>query len=266
MKGLLPLALFLALLVFPGFGLFPSPAAAQAPNLVARFSLHAIDQPTGKAPPPECPGEPDAADPVTNGIPCSDFTSARPGRSYSWVYLVIVSADQGIGGASFGVEYSGIYEPGYLSEYNWSLCSDGMSFPSETPPWPASGSGIRLFWNTCQETTDIYGINAVAAKFYMYAYTGGSFGVTPNLTTNDAPELSVITCGAVTTNLLDYYDESFWYVLMGRVDFGGGPGYLPFCYQDPTERSTWGGIKRMFTGDGDQAPIPDTAGSTGFPE
>lgn len=231
--------------------LFPSLAAGQPPNVGARFALHAIPEPTGKTVPPVCPGDPGSADPITNGIDCGSVTTARPGGSYNWVYLLIGGADQGIGGASFGVEYHGIYEPTYLSESGWTLCSDGLNYPSETPPWPASGSGIRLFWNTCQETyLGQFGIHAVAAKFYMYAYSGASFSVTSNLTTGGDPELAVTNCSAVTTNLLDYYDETLWFHLTGRIDFGGGPGYVP-CLWDPAEPSTWGRIKTLFTGDSD---------------
>jgi hypothetical protein len=125
-----------------------------------------------------------------------------------------------------------------------------MAFPSESPAWPASGSGIQLTWDTCQETVVVPdGIQAVVAKFYMYAYAGARFEVTPNFTTGDAPELNVNTCGEGTTNVLEHHDEMFWYMLMGGVDFGGGSGKRP-CSIDAAEPGTWGRLKTRFTGPG----------------
>jgi hypothetical protein len=230
--------------------LVPTLAAAQVPNVNVRFALHAIDQPTGKAPPPVCSGT-GAADPVTNGISCIDYVTARPANSANWVYLVIGDGDSGINGASFGVEYSGIFEDTYLNAGSWTLCSDGLAFPSDTPPWPASGSGMLLTWATCQTTTvGSYGIHAVVAEFYMYAYGGASFAVTPNTTKSSGPELDVNTCGMGTTKLLDYHAEPQWPYLTGRVDFGGGFGYNACGDPPATERSSWGRLKTQFTGGG----------------
>lgn len=237
-RWLLPLAIL---------ALAPSLAAAQVPNLNVRFALHAIDQPTGKALPPVCPGT-GAADPVTNGIPCTNFVTARPANSANWVYLVMGDGDAGINGASFGVEYSGIFEDSYLNVTNWTLCSNGLNFPSDNPPWPASGSGMLLTWASCQTTSlSPDGIHAVVAEFYMYAYDGASFAVTPNTTKATGPELDVSTCGQGNTKLLDYYPESQWYALTGRVDFGGGFGLNPCSFVPPAaEPSTWGRLKAKF--------------------
>jgi hypothetical protein len=264
MKRLLPLVLFIGTLVTSG-------AQANPPNVRARFALHAIEQPTGKTDPPVCP-DVGAADPNTNRIPCTDYTVTRPGRSYNWVYLVIGKAElPGINGCSFGVAYNCIYEPGYLSELSWSLCANGMAFPSTNPAWPRSGSGMVLTWETCQ-TTVVYGdgIHAVVGKFYTYAYSGGWFEVTPNFTNPSGPELSVNTCGLGTTNLLSYYDEFLWPWLVGRVGFGslgftpcliGDHDNLSAAYNTPqppqaspptgpcvvaVRRSTWGSIKALY--------------------
>lgn len=227
--------------------LIPSLAAAQVPNRDVRFALHAIEAPIAKVPPPACPA-PGSVDPVTNNIPCDAFTTARPANSPSWVYLVVGGAEAGINGVSFGVAYSGIYEPGYLAQGSWTLCPDGLVFPSTNPAWPDSGSGMTITWTTCQTTSlSSYGIHAVVAKFYMYAYGGGSFRVTPNLTKTGGLELDVNTCDMGTTKLLHYYDPANWDFLTGRIDFGGGTGYTP-CTFIGTERSTWGRIKTRFAG------------------
>lgn len=227
-----------------------SSAAAQTPNVAAVFALHAFTAPSEPWP-YYCPGTQYSGDPVTNGIPCSNYVTVRPANSANWVYVVVGHGDAGIDGVSFGVAYDGIYEPGYLDALSWTVCSDGMAFPSENPAWPASGSGIRLTWDTCQGTVaGNDGIQAVVAKFYMYAYEGAHFEVTPNFTTGDAPELNVNTCGQGTTRLLEQYGESLWGVLTGRVDFGGGYGLNPCLNGLPAEPSTWGRIKKRFTGPG----------------
>lgn len=239
MKYSLPIGLFVVVAFIPSLT-----AAQPPPNAGVRFALHAIEAP-GNPPPPVCPSN-GAADPVTNDIPCSYFTTARPADSYNWVYLVVGGGDDGINGVSFGVEYSGLFEPGYLSTSGWTLCPDGLDFPSVTPAWPASGSGMTITWTTCQSTRLYdYGIHAVVAKFYMYAYAGAQFGITPNLTKVSGPELDVNTCDKGTTQLLRYYPESVWDQLTGRVDFGGGFGYTP-CIDLAVETSTWGRIKTLY--------------------
>lgn len=249
MKRVLPLALCI------GVMLVASTAFAQPPNLSVRFAVHAIEQPTGKTPPPVCGGT-GSADPVTNGIGCSNFVTARPGGSYNWVYLVLGQGELGINGCSFGIEYSGIYEPGYLSQLNYSVCANGLLFPSggdldpNHPTYPANGSGMLLTWSTCQQTVvGDDGIHAVVAEWYMYAYGGGHFQITPNLTKgtlgNETPELDVNTCGQGTTKLLTYTDETLWSGLTGQVDFGGGSGRNP-CLIVPTKKTSWGKIKTLF--------------------
>jgi len=73
---------------------------------------------------------------------------------------------------------------------------------------------------------------------------------TPNNTKVTGPELDVNTCGQGVTKLLNYTEESMWYLLMGRLDFGGGAGFTPCSTPTGTESSTWGGIKRQFPGKG----------------
>ena len=243
MKRVLPIALCI------GAMLIASSAFAQAPNLDARFALHAIPTPTGKVLPSICPPAVDSADPVTQGIPCTNYVTAAGAASSNWVYLVLVRGEQGFNGASFGVEYQGLYEPGYLNQANWSLCSDGLDFPSGSPQpeWPTSGSGMLLTWGSCPTTVvGSDGIQTAVAKFYIYGYGGGHFQITPNNTkSTGVPELDLNTCGLGTTRLLVYTAESLWDGLTGRIDFGGGPGRNP-CLIVPTEDTSWGRLKTLF--------------------
>jgi hypothetical protein len=254
MKRVLPIALCIGAMVLASAAM-----AGVNDNLDVRFALHARDGFTAKTAPAPCLG---GADPVALGIPCSDYDVDRAIGEFPgpWVYLVTgQGGTPGINGVSFGIDYTpgsgpgnGISEALFTSQANWSLCNDGLDFPSGAPQpvWPAPGSGMLLTWATCQ-TTSIPpdGAHALIAKFYVYAYGNDTLEITPNLTKVSGPELDINTCGAGTTKLLAITAPSLHPFLVGKVQFGAGRdgilGYTP-CGVVATETSTWGRIKTLF--------------------
>src|SRR5215831_14003289 len=102
------------------------------------FALHRKDRfSASKAIPSLCDNpstvtiEPNYSPNYTN-TPCNQYTVAGPFGA-STVYLVIAGAGtEGVGAASFGIDYSGSPGVGIDPTYvNWTLCADGLEFPND---------------------------------------------------------------------------------------------------------------------------------------
>lgn len=168
-------------------------------------------------------------DPNSQGIPCSQYTTAWPAGVSADVYLVIGQVNSvGVNGVRLGIDYNGAPGAG-LDEFGWTLCTDGLEFPNAGPNgvWPAAGGGNTITWLTCQQTViDPEGIHAVVGSFYLYAYGPDTFSITPNNNLLSGAELQLSDCnGQITDFPLD--------TITGAVDFGGGYGVNPCTDIEP---------------------------------
>ncbi len=175
-------------------------------------------------------------DPVTLGIPCSNFNTDQvvaPAATARSVYLVVAKADPaaGVAGVSCGILTSG-----GVGSFGFTLCAD-LDFPNGG--WPSSGGGDRITWaaaTNCQNTVvGADGAHAVAGSFYIYSYGGdGEVCVTAN---NGIPEpIKVADCAA---------SESTVNLGGGKVGYGSLDGFNPCLVSTPVEESTWGSIKAL---------------------
>lgn len=189
-------------------------------------------------------------------LPCSGYTTSA-GLEDKELYLVIMRegvADtsgttyEGITGASFGITY----DDGALSGMDIlggvKNCFTGLEFSSDDPLWPASGSGIRLTWEPCEQTViGGEGVHAVALAMSVYAYSPDTFAITPHRALLSGTELIVADCAGSETEL----DTTG--AITAFVEFGGGTGCNPCeigieC-STPTRPQTWGRIKSLYLDD-----------------
>jgi hypothetical protein len=202
------------------------------PNANAVIALH--DKAKAAKAINACPSGPVPEDPVSQGIPCSQFsTDFAPIGASRDVYLMVAQGDVGVGvaGMSCGVQFGG-----GVAVFGWTLCAD-LEFPNGG--WPANGGGNRITWDAttnCQ-TTDVAGegVHAVAGSFYLYAYSDGLFEVTPNNGV-PVPELQVADCSAASEDVQ---------IAGGAVGFGALEGFNP-CGVVPVEETSWGKIKGAY--------------------
>ena len=95
------------------------------------------------------------------------------------------------------------------------------------------------------------GVHVVIGCIYLYAYSEDVLRITPNNNLLSGPELAVCNCDDPAldpcTYLLDIYPPELHDLLLGRVHFGGdgSQGYTP-CGVTPTQRTTWGTLKRTY--------------------
>lgn len=197
---------------------------AHAQSLIdAKFALHAQTKTLNAA--EICV----VNDPNTQGIPCSQYTTAWPLGVSADMYLVIgrVDPSAGTNGVRLGIDYNGALGAG-VDEFGWTLCSDGLEFPNTGPNgiWPAAGAGNTITWVTCQQTViPPDDAHAVVGSFYVYAYSPDTFVITPNNNTVAGPELQLADCSGQIT---DFPANT----MTGSVDFGGGAGFTP-CTAPP---------------------------------
>jgi hypothetical protein len=202
----------------------------------------------------------------TTPLPCGSYTVTGPAAFTNvkgMVYVVIAKAGlEGVNGASFGVDYSGIpgdpLNPGVghgidPNIVTWNLCTDGLGFPNAGPngDFPKPGGGIRITWVTCAtQVVAPYGVNALCGWFYIYSYASNSQDVlkmTPNNNlASGVPELAVNSCASQTTDLYQQWGPVVVQQILGTVGVGGATGYNP-CLVTPLAReTTWGRIKSQF--------------------
>src|SRR5262245_16999968 len=139
---------------------------------------------------------------LPTNVPCSEFdVSAQVGRAYH-VYLVGARADSGVAGLSSGLEYNGQLHEG-VDIFGFTSCSGGIVFPNsplDGQDWPASGGGVRITFNPCQNTvlgSDLG--HGIAGALYVYAYSQDLLALTPNMNLMTPPELIVANCAGQTT-------------------------------------------------------------------
>jgi len=188
----------------------------------------------------------------------TDFTVAGMTTRYA---LVITQAQEGVGGLSCGIEYTGNLFA------TFDLCTDGLEFSNNG--WPGSGGGNRITWTTCGGSLDpnyadryaltASGLQVVFGSFYVYTYGGdGVFRIIKNPLSpgTDDDELAVGTCAAQTTFLS--------ILAAGWIGIGECQGYNPCsvffrsdsalpsgCDPSPVIPTTWGGVKSRYGGSGD---------------
>ena len=158
-----------------------------------------------------CAGGSAPEDPVSNGIPCSQFETNRPLATSTDIYLVAVRDDlaDGISWISCGIRFD---DP--IAMFGWTRCADSNAPDGN---WPFSGGGNLITWNDCQDTeVPPDGVHAVAGAFYVYAYDDGLFEVIPN-PGGTQPGLRVADCSG---NVVDPVPPH-----PATVGFGTDPGY-----------------------------------------
>ncbi len=148
--------------------------------------------------------------------------------------MVVARADSGgVAGASFGIAIDG--EP---QIFGWGLCAD-EEFPSAT--WPVSGSGNRVIWDpdlNCQRSLfEPDGVHAIVGSFYIYSYGAGSVSVVSHPTS--VPGVAMVDCSAREAAMEPG----------ARVDYETGAGFNPCLAPTPIQRTTWGEVKRLLSGD-----------------
>jgi hypothetical protein len=179
-------------LIVAGFVFLAFPPAARAGNEGVKFALHAKTSIKGAT--TLCTTS------APTDIPCSNYVTAAPVGTTTYVYLVAARGDAtlGIGGISCGVAYGS-----NVRVMSWVRCSS-LEFASGG--WPASGGGNRITWSrtSCQRTLvpgfESQGVHAIAGVFTVYAYAAGELAITPNFNV-PGTELAVADCGAAETNL-----------------------------------------------------------------
>jgi hypothetical protein len=220
--------------------LLATPVLAQTGDSGAVVALHAQAHDTKGI---GCSGlDPDLA--------CRDFTTTWPVHSSADVYMVVARADSalGISALSCGISYSnpvsladgvGCDVFGYLScaDLEYTNSPDGDS--AHDFPW--SGGGNRFIWvrtTNCQQTErGADGVHAVAAVFYVYAYSPDEFEVIQNENLQFGPELLVSDCAGPANSNLAYPSHA------GKIGFGA-PGINPCAGEvdltPPVLLSAWG--------------------------
>ena len=195
--------------------------------------------------------------PNANSIPCQSYVTSAPIQAASHVYMVVAhGGNEGIAGASFGINYHGGRNdpPGTgidprLVTVTW--CSDGLVFPAggEDGDFPKPEGAVRVTWNnetSCQvQVNGDEGVHAVIGALYCYAYSADQLQLTTNDLFQSGTELTVDDCAGITTDLYEVWGSAVVH-FMGRVDFGEGPGYNPCHLIIPTAASTWGKMKSMY--------------------
>jgi hypothetical protein len=154
---------------------------------------------------------------------------------------------------SFGISYNQAVDPTFIG---WNLCSNGNEFPNAAPgrlDFPDQGGGTRITWllpEGCQtEQVGTAGVHAVIGFFHIYRYDGMVMSLTPNNNLQSGiPELAITNCGGATTDLATLYPQQIYDLMLGKVGFGSGAGYIP-CGVIPTAPTTWGKIKAQYTSD-----------------
>jgi hypothetical protein len=174
---------------------------------------------------------------------CTDLVSG-PG-SPDGVFIWVVLSHQGgfpagVGGAQFGIEYSG------LGGVFWTLCTNGSEIPGSG--WPNSGTGNAVTWSGgCYQPT-----GEIAKIGYVLAFDGssGSFRIVgdPRLSDVDPQEqVQWADCDAAVWGVCSEnrgYDDN-----IGDggppLNFEGRDNCVNNCVT-PVRETSWGEIKSLF--------------------
>ena len=190
--------------------------------------------------------------------PCQSYVTTGPIAAASHVYMVVAhGGNEGISGVSFGINYhGGLNSPSgagldpALVTVTW--CADGLAFPTDggNGEFPRPQGAVRVTWNnetSCQlQVNGDEGVHAVIGALYCYAYSADQLQLTTNnLDFSGIPVLAIADCAGITTDLVHVWSYAIVQQLLGRVDFGEGPGYNP-CLFTPTAPSTWGKMKSRY--------------------
>jgi len=207
-----------------------------------------------------------------NPLSCFDYSVSCEPMGAGEVYLVIGKAGtEGVAGVSFGISYGGSSQVGIDPAWvTWTPCADGLQFPNSDGvhgDFPQPGGGIRVTWSLAggcpaatQQVIGAHGAHAVVGVFYVYAYSPDVLRVTPNNNITGGPELAIVSCAGVTTDLLQIWGPQLASTILGQVGFnqmGLNPcGYPPCepCPQSapcitPIRPTTWGKIKARYGAD-----------------
>ena len=207
-------------MLFLNLVLFALPSDAAIPRIVAHLVPAAPSV-------PQCSGAPI--------LPCNDQEQnlTVEGAVGSHYHLYILAVDQpasyqgttvGISGAVFGIAYNNAPFTG-VDVNGWTACGD-LSFTSDTPPWPASGSGIVVTWDrtvNCQDEVaagDLDGgVTAVLAVLDIDVYSSDVFSITRR-ESSPIKDFQIADCTGAASNL-DFP------LAAGKVSFGVPGGYDP---------------------------------------
>lgn len=228
----------------------------------ARFALHRKDKfsPTKSIPElcdnPATSTEERNYSPNYQKLPCDQYNTSGPAPGQSQIYVVLAQGgSEGVCGVSFGVDYNGGSGIGIDPQFvTWTACADGEQHLSDggNGDFPKPKGGLQITWHypgSCQYTTiGVRGVHAIVGSFYVYAYSSSSLQLTPNNNVESGPELAIDDCRGGHTDLEDLWGPYADY-LVGRVNFGGGPGYTPCLLSAPRTRSislSWGRIKNLY--------------------
>ena len=134
------------------------------------------------------------------------------------------SGQAGISGAVFGIAYNGAPFTG-VDVNSWTTCGD-LAFGSDTPPWPATGSGMVVTWdrvNNCQDQVaagDLDGgVTALLAVLDIDVYSDDVFSITRR-ESSSLKDFQIADCSAASVNL--EYPAS-----AGKASFGMEGGLDP---------------------------------------
>ena|GEM_PF-2136080 len=206
--------------------LFAMPVQAAIPRIV----VHLV---------PSSPGNPQCSQ--APFPPCNEgenhlTVSGDVGTHYR-LYILAVdqpasypgSGQAGISGAVFGIAYNGAPFAG-VDVNSWTTCGD-LAFGSDTPPWPATGSGMIVTWdriNNCQDQVaagDLDGgVTAVLAVLDIDVYSNDVFSITRR-ESSPLKDFQIADCSAATVNL--EYPGSAGKAAFG-MDGGLDPCHGPF--------------------------------------
>jgi len=222
-----------AQILVTGIALLLAPLTAQAGDLSqVKLALHAVGSPSK---------DPCGAD-APSGFGCSrlnypgNLTVQWPADgtpAYVYVLALDIPPTVGLAGATFGMTYTGGAFPA-----SWNRCS---TYDFHGPDWPASGSGITVTFDPCQDTVDPTDPEgeafAILGYITMGAYSAGAAQVIHH--PNSPPwQITVADCSAAESLL----NESW---CQGKIGFGTESGWNAcFTCPDPVATSTWGAVKK----------------------
>jgi hypothetical protein len=203
--------------------LFANPSISRA--AIPRIVAHLV---------PSLPSAPHCAD--APRPPCNDqeenFNVTGSVGTHYHLYILAVdqpasysaSSPAGIAGAVFGIAYNDAPSAG-VDVQSWTTCGD-LAFGSDTPPWPASGSGMIVTWDriaNCQNSPaggDLDGgVTAVLAVLDIDVYSSDFLSITRR-ESSPLKDFQISDCtGAAIA--LDYPAAA------GKASFGTSGAYDP---------------------------------------
>ena len=223
--------LFLALGLILGTASLPGPARAAGDDASVGFYLTDARGSCGTLDPPGC----------------GDDEIQLSGELFTPYYAVLcvfnALPDEGVAGLSCGIDYQGATGSG-VDIADWTLCADGLYFPTGSGEWPKARTGVRITWVTCQQEVpggSEGGVTAVAGFFYVTAYSNDRLQVTTNNDLDSGPELKVAKCPPEPR---EYSLPISQAGSVGFSDDGSETGTLD-CQPLDVE-TTWGRIKDLY--------------------